>query len=165
MVCFLTDGDFDTAGLWEKWARSESGVGLRGQKCRNKGRKDVKFAVGDYVMVWSPLRVLKTQSKLLPNWVGPFRVEEKRAGKRYGVRHVDTGKPGECAVERLSPAALEWEPGEYDRRYKEGLKFAKTIVKDLEEGDFALFATEFGRYPAGEGEQCESVRGWGNTRF
>jgi site-specific DNA-cytosine methylase len=134
--------------IWRQVGRAEVIAHARRSAEMNRGRRDVTYGVGDYVMVYSALRVLGGNRKLLVNWVGPFRVEEVRAGKKYLVMHIDTGKAGEYAVERLSPAATEWCEGEYDRRYIEGSKMAKELSKDLEEGDFALFQTEHGVFPA-----------------
>ena len=75
-------------------------------------------------------------------------MQQVREGKKYWVMHIDTVKGGEYAVERLSPAAVEWGDGEYDRRCVEGSKLAKELHVDLAEGDFALFQTEHGVFPA-----------------
>jgi site-specific DNA-cytosine methylase len=134
--------------IWRQVGRAEVIAHARRSAEMNKGRSDARYDVGSYVMVYSALRVLGGNRKLLVNWVGPFRVQEVRAGKKYWVLHIDTGKTGEYPVERLSPAASEWCDGEYARRYAEGLKFANELHKDLEEGDFALFQTEHGVFPA-----------------
>jgi hypothetical protein len=134
--------------IWRQVGRAEVIAHARRSAEINRGRSDVKYDVGSYVMVHSALRVLGGNRKLLVSWVGPFRVQEVREGKKYWVLHIDTGKAGEYPVERLSKAANEWYDGEYDRRYAEGSKWAKELHKDLEEGEFALFQTEHGVFPA-----------------
>ena len=66
----------------------------------NKSRKDVSFAEGDQVMLHSKNISMRGTRKLLPRWLGPFRIERvvnpvayklalpKSMGKVHNVFHV-----------------------------------------------------------------------------
>ena len=74
--------------IWRQVGRAEVIAHARRSAEMNRGRSDVKYDVGSYVMVHSALRVLGGNRKLLVSWVGPFRVQEVREGKKYWVLHI-----------------------------------------------------------------------------
>jgi hypothetical protein len=61
---------------------------------RNAKKKEVKFAVGGYVMLHQPVHVPGAATKLTTSWNGPWKVVSKK-GKKFGIVHIESGKHSE----------------------------------------------------------------------
>lgn len=53
-------------------------------------RHDVRYAPGDYVLLWTPLRQTGRSPKLLPKYVGPYRIVSRSSPVNYEVEPVNT---------------------------------------------------------------------------
>jgi hypothetical protein len=58
---------------------------------RNAKKKEIRFAVGDYVMLHQPVHVPGAATKLTTSWNGPWKVVSKE-GKKFGIVHIESDK-------------------------------------------------------------------------
>jgi hypothetical protein len=67
----------------------------------DKVHKDVKFEVGDSVMVYFPASKIGMSYKFLPKWEGPFKVTAKISPLNYRVESTKLNKTFVVHVQRL----------------------------------------------------------------
>jgi hypothetical protein len=91
----------------------------------NKNRVEKTYQVGEFVMVHQPLRVKGAASRLLHNWVGPFRVATLLGHKQYELQHIDRGNTVTQSVNNMNTALDELFEGEYSERL-DGVKALAT---------------------------------------
>ena len=108
----------------------------------NKNRKAKDYTVGGYVMLHQPLRVKGAASRLLANWIGPFRVNKKLAHKTYELQNIDTGKVVTQTVTNMHDAPEPLYETEYEDRYNHVKNQASPPLQELNEGMLVLVNTE-----------------------
>jgi len=108
----------------------------------NKNRKDKVYTVGGYVMLHQPLRVKGAASRLLANWIGPFRVNKKLAHKTYELQNIDTGKVVTQTVTNMHDAPEPLYDSEYEDRYRHVKNQSPPPLQELNEGMLVLVNTE-----------------------
>ena len=107
---------------------------------RNAKKKEVKFAVGDYVMLHQPVHVPGAATKLTTSWNGPWKVVSKK-GKKFGIVHIESGKHSEDQhVTNLTAAPDPAHPQDYDDQYKAAVQRINPVDRlpteyDLQPGD------------------------------
>ena len=82
----------------------------------NAKRKDVKYALGDYVMLHQPVHIPKAPTALVTCWCGPWRVT-KKTRKDYELTHIDSARTTVQAVTNVTPAPVPMHPQDYDDRF------------------------------------------------
>jgi hypothetical protein len=119
----------------------------------NKGRVEKTYHVGDFVMVHQPLRVKGAASRLLHNWVGPFRVAKLLGHKQYTLQHVDRNSTTQQTVSNMHTAPEEMYEGEYDERLGRMSTLATgTPPPQLKDDDMVIVRTGNGLFPAEVGQ-------------
>jgi hypothetical protein len=74
------------------------------------------YQVGEFVMVHQPLRVKGAATRLLHNWVRPFRAAKVLGHKQLELQNIDRGNTATQSVSNMSPAPDELYDGEYEER-------------------------------------------------
>jgi len=82
----------------------------------NAKRKDVKYALGDYVMLHQPVHIPKAPSALVTSWCGPWKVT-KKIGKDYKLTHIDSARTTVQARINVTAAPVPMHPKDYDDRF------------------------------------------------
>ena len=108
----------------------------------NKNRKDVQYEVGSYVMVHQPLKIKGAASRLLANWVGPFKVVKVKDHKMYELQHIDTGNIVSQTVTNMHAAPEPLYDEEYTTRYSHVIKLSPPDLESIHEGVMVLVNTE-----------------------
>ena len=93
-------------------------------------------------MLHQPLRVNGAASRLLANWIGPFRVNKKLAHKTYELQNIDTGKVVTQTVTNMHEAPEPLYETEYEDRYKHVKNQTPPSLQELKEGMLILVNTE-----------------------
>jgi hypothetical protein len=110
----------------------------------NKNRVEMTYHVGDFVMVHQPLRVRGAASRLLHNWVGPFKVATLciLGHKQYTMQHVDRGNTITQSVSNMHHAPEEIYEGEYNERLERIKTLATgTPPPNVKDGDMVMIQT------------------------
>ena len=122
----------------------------------NKNRVEKTYQVGDFVMVHQPLRVKGAASRLLHNWVGPFKVAKLLGHKQYDLQHIDRNSVTQQTVSNMHTAPDEMYEGEYDERVNRMNTLAKGAPPPhLKDDDMVIVDTGNGLYPAQIGQTLE----------
>jgi hypothetical protein len=107
------------------------------------------YQVGEFVMVHQPLRVKGAASRLLHNWVGPFRVATLLGHKQYTLQHIDRGNTITQSVSNMHTAPEEIYEGEYSERLERIKSLATgTPPPNVKDGDMVLVQMSNGLFPA-----------------
>ena len=93
-------------------------------------------------MLHQPLRVKGAASRLLANWIGPFRVNKKLAHKTYELQNIDTGKVVTQTVTNMHDAPEPLYNSEYEDRYRHVKNQSPPPLQELNEGMLVLVNTE-----------------------
>ena len=72
----------------------------------DKRKKDQRFAVGDFVMLYSPNRKVGRSTKLLHLWKGPFRVKTVKSRIVYEIEGINNNFNDVVHISRLK----KWKP-------------------------------------------------------
>jgi hypothetical protein len=122
----------------------------------NKNRVEKTYQVGDFVMVHQPLRVKGAASRLLHNWVGPFRVAKMLGHKQYDLQHVDRNSATQQTVSNMHTAPEEMYEGEYEERLNRMSTLANGAPPPhLKDDDMVIVETGNGLFPAQVGQTLE----------
>ena len=83
---------------------------------RNAKKKEIKIAVGDYVMLHQPVHVPGAATKLTTSWNGPWKVVGRR-GKEFDLVHIESGKRAAQHVTNLTSAPDPAHEEDYNDQY------------------------------------------------
>jgi hypothetical protein len=114
----------------------------------SKNRVEKTYQVGGFVMVHRPLRVKGAATRLLHNWVGPFRVATPLGHKQYELQHTDRGNKVTQSVSNMGVAPGELYEGEYAERALGRVNLAATPPPQIKAGGMAILMTPNGLFPA-----------------
>ena len=83
---------------------------------RNAKKKEIKFVVGDYVMLHQPVHVPGAATKLTTSWNGPWKVVGRRS-KEFDLVHIESGKCASQHVTNLTTAPDPAHAEDYNDQY------------------------------------------------
>jgi hypothetical protein len=83
---------------------------------RNAKKKEIKIAVGDYVMLHQPVHVPGAATKLTTSWNGPWKVVGRRS-KEFDLVHIESGKRAAQHVTNLTSAPDPAHEEDYNDQY------------------------------------------------
>jgi len=112
-------------------------VKMKQKERYDEGRREVKFSIGDLVLIYKPIRKVGKSDKLLHRWLGPYRVIKETTPVNYEVKLCSgKGKSDIVHVCRMKPfhqMDREWAPPDVpsESPLKRGSMDRKT---DLESG-------------------------------
>jgi len=89
-------------------------VKMKQKERYDEGRREVKFSIGDLVLIYKPIRKVGKSDKLLHRWLGPYRVIKETTPVNYEVKLCSgKGKSDIVHVCRMKPfhqMDREWAP-------------------------------------------------------
>ena len=105
----------------------------------NAKRKNIKFTLGNFVMLHQPVHVPGAPTKLCTAWNGPWKITKKEK-KAFTLVHIDTGKRSCQDVTNLTEALDEATAGDYEDRFDastQRIQPSDRVLRDatLDEGD------------------------------
>ncbi len=88
------------------------------------------------------MKIKGAASRLLANWVGPFKVVKVKDHKMYELQHIDTGNIVTQTVTNMHAAPEPLYDEEYSTRYSHVIKLAPPDLESIHEGVMVLVNTE-----------------------
>ena len=127
--------------MWKETDRAAMVGYIKSWPKLNAKRKEVKFALGDYVMLHQPVHIPKAPTALVTCCCVPWKIT-KKTRKDFELTHIDSARTTVQTVSNVTSAPVPMHPQDYDDRFNVAGQIVRPIDRIAKDATVA-------RSPAG----------------